>query len=379
MKNQLLTLCCVFLMACPTLMKAQQTITDSVNHGGIWRTYVLYVPANYTGTADAPLVLNYHGYTSNAIAQMAYGDFRSIADTAGFIVVHPQGTLFQGNTHWNVGGWVTGSTVDDVGFTETLIDTLRNQYSLDTCRIYSTGMSNGGFMSHLLACQLSYRIAAIASVTGSMTPTTHVSCSPSHPTPVMQIHGTADGTVPYNGDTWTLSMDDLLDYWVNYNGCDTVPFVTSLPDINTTDGCTAEHIVYGNGGNGFVTVEHFKVTNGGHTWPGAPVLIGVTNYDFNASVEIWKFFRRYSLKGTGVGFKENQHATTAIYPNPTSGTLHLKFASHDVHEVELFDFQGRSIERHILWGVQGGVDLSHLSNGMYLLRSEGQVHRVLKQ
>ncbi len=119
-------------------------------------------------------------------------------------------------------------------------------------------MSNGGFMSFLLSCQLSNRIAAIASVTGSMTPQTYNNCNPQHPTPILQIHGTADGTVPYNGDsTWTKSINDVLQYWVDFNDCNSTPSVSNVPDVNSSDGSTVDHIVYSEGNN-CVTTEHFK-------------------------------------------------------------------------------------------------------------------------
>ena len=71
-----------------------------------------------------PLVLNFHGFGSNATQQMVYGDFRDIADTEGFLLVHPEGTTFIGNQFWNVGFPGLSSTIDDVGFTEALIDEL---------------------------------------------------------------------------------------------------------------------------------------------------------------------------------------------------------------------------------------------------------------
>ena len=64
---------------------SQQTINGSITHGGLTRTYILYVPASYSAGTPAPLVFNFHGYTSNATEQMFYGDFRPIADTAGFL------------------------------------------------------------------------------------------------------------------------------------------------------------------------------------------------------------------------------------------------------------------------------------------------------
>jgi polyhydroxybutyrate depolymerase len=280
---------------------AQETATSTLTHDGMQREYILYVPANYTGDEAVPLVLNFHGYTSNAKDMMNYGDFRPIADTAGFIIVAPQGTLLDGKTHWNVGGWTLASKTDDIGFTAALIDSLSASYNIDPSRIYATGMSNGGYMSFLLACQLSDKIAAIASVTGSMTIQTYNACDPQHPTPVMQIHGTQDGTVPYEGNPfWTKSIDQVMDYWITYNHCKKAPKTTLLPDTDTTDGSTVEHIVYASGKKG-ATAEHFKVTGGDHKWPllegGGPG----TNHDFDATLEIWRFFRRYDLNGLRAG------------------------------------------------------------------------------
>ena len=199
------------------------------------RDYILYVPASYNSGNPTPLLFNFHGYTSNASQQMWYGDFRSIADTANFLLVHPQGQADStGNTHWNV-GW-NGSIGDDIGFTAALIDSLSAEYNINQDRIYSTGMSNGGFMSFNLACNLSHRFAAIASVTGSMGPLMMYNCNPTHPTPVMAIHGTLDATVPYAGSSWVKSIPDVLAYWTAHNQCDTQSTFTLLPDANVFDG-----------------------------------------------------------------------------------------------------------------------------------------------
>lgn len=284
------------LLAFHYFVFSQQTISESISHDGMQREYIIYIPANYTGNTAFPLVLNFHGYGSNASQQMWYGDFRPIADTAEFLIVHPQGTLFNGITHWNVGGWTIGSTTDDVGFVEALLDSLSADYNIDSTRIYATGMSNGGFMSFLLASQLSERIAAVGSVAGSMTPETYNNSNPQHPTPIMQIHATTDNVVPYYGAIWTLAIEEVLQYWVEYNNCSTPPTITALPDIDPNDGSTVEHIVYGDGDN-YVNVEHYKVTGGGHTWPGSDFGGEGTNYDMDASAEIWNFFSRYDING----------------------------------------------------------------------------------
>ena len=126
---------------------------------------------------------------------MWYGDFRKIADTANIIIVHPQGLLdYTGVTHWNLGQ----SNVDDIGFLNSLYSYIVSIYNINLDKVYSTGMSNGGYMSYYLACNISDKIAAIASVTGSMGSFMQLNCNPTHPTPVMEIHGTADVIVPFN-------------------------------------------------------------------------------------------------------------------------------------------------------------------------------------
>jgi polyhydroxybutyrate depolymerase len=287
MKKLLLILLCL-----PMIGFGQQTLNKSIIHDNMQRDYIIHIPSSYNVNTPIPLVFCFHGYTSNASTIMSYANFNYISDTAGFIVVYPQGTLLQGTTHWNVGGWTTGSTTDDVGFSISLLDSISNEYNIDDTRVYSTGMSNGGYMSFLLACQVSDKIAAIASVTGSMTPQTYNACNPQHPTPILQIHGTNDQTVPYIGDpTWTESIDDVLQYWVGYNNCNSTPTITAIADINQFDGSTAEYIIY-DGCDNSVTTEHFKIYGGDHDWPGV-----WGNMDINASAEVWKFFTKYDING----------------------------------------------------------------------------------
>ena len=280
------------LIFLPFIGFGQQTLNKSIIHDNLQRDYIIHIPSTYNTNTPIPLVFCFHGYTSSASTIMSYSMFNTVSDTADFIIIYPQGTLLQGSTHWNVGGWTTSSTTDDVGFISSLLDSISNAYNIDDTRVYSTGMSNGGYMSFLLACQLSDRIAAIASVTGSMTPQTYNACNPQHPTPILQIHGTSDQSVPYIGDqTWTKSIDDVLQYWVAYNNCNASPTTTVMSDINQFDGSTAEHIVHA-GVVHDVTTEHFKIYGGGHDWPGV-----WGNMDFHASAEVWKFFSRYDING----------------------------------------------------------------------------------
>lgn len=299
---------------------SQKTIKTTLIHNQLMRSFSFYIPASYTPGKSTALVFNLHGYSSNADQQEFYGDFRKIADTAGFIIVHPNGTVFpqSGLQFWNV-GLVGNSNVDDVGFLHAIIDTLATAYSIDADRIYSTGMSNGGFMSYHLAC-LSDRFAAIASVTGSMTSLTQVLCKNAKPIPVMEIHGTADAVVNYNGSNGILSIPEVLNFWIQKNGLDPNSVIkTDVPDLNTNDGATAEHYYY----PGQHEVEHYKVLNGGHTWPGTPFVIGTTCQDFSASELIWKFFNKH--KRQTVGTEESEKIALRIYPNPAQHQLFVEF------------------------------------------------------
>ena len=277
----------LILICFPCFIFGQQTINDSMLINGTYRNFITYIPSIYNSSQPTPLIFNLHGMTSTAWQQMWYGDFRDIADTANFIIVHPQGLLDNtGVTHWNLGQ----SNIDDIGFLNSLYSYIVSNYNINLDQVYSTGMSNGGYMSYYLACNMSDKIAAIASVTGAMGSLTQLNCNPNHPTPVMEIHGTADFTVPFN------DIINGIEYWIDYNNCNLIADTTLIPDLNFGDLSTVEHIVYNNGDNG-VTTELFKIINGGHTWPGSNISNGVTNYDINASIEIWKFFSKYDING----------------------------------------------------------------------------------
>ncbi len=351
---------------------SQQTIFDTIVHDGLQRSFILYVPDIYSPALPAPLVINFHGYTSNAWEQMYYGDFRPVADTAGFLVVHPMGTLDDsGNTYWN-SNW--GGQVDDIGFTEALIDSLAADYNINLQRVYSAGMSNGGFMSYTLACALSNRIAAIASVTGTMNAGQVLSCLPQRPLPVMEIHGTADYVVPYNGNAYMESIQNTLNFWINFNSCNAEPIVTQVPDINQSDGCTAENYLYPEGSEG-VDVEHYKIINGGHTWPGSlfPSGGGFTNQDFDASEKIWAFFAKYDLNGQ-IGtndLKQKPANLTGIklYPNPAKDFLNVFWNKASVAKIRLIDRFGSVIKNINATGKECEVvDLENLNPGIYFLQ-----------
>ena len=258
----------------------------SFTHNGVLREYYVYTPSSYTPSSNSPLLFVFHGYGSSATNILYYSNFQELAEQDGYILVYPQGSLLNGVTHWNVGGWTIGSTVDDVGFTEDIIDIIANEYYINTDRIYSTGMSNGGYMSYGLACN-STKFAAIASVTGSMTPEIDNNCAPDHPTPILQIHGLQDFTVLYTGAVWSLSIPDVMEYWSSFNTCDEEPS-TIINDLN--DGSYILFDSYQNCSNS-VGVELILHSTMGHTWP------SINNHSISATEQIWSFFGKYDING----------------------------------------------------------------------------------
>lgn len=358
------------LISTSLFISAQTTIVDSVLSGGIFRSYRLYIPAAYTGLSARPLVLDLHGYTSNAANEQLYTNFMPIADTANFLVAYPQGTSFGGQAYWNAG--ISNTGVNDVQFISDLIGTLKNNYAIDANCVYSCGMSNGGFMSHTLASTLGNKIAAIASVTGSMFYSQFYSWITSRAVPVMQISGTADATVPYLGNSTMLPIDTLVKYWVAINNCNPTPAFTSVPDVNSGDGCTAEHYLY-SGGTAGATCELYKIIGGGHSWPGSPYIIGVTNQDFNASLKIWLFFRKYKLNQF-VGINELNNADSFnLYPNPCTNNVTIE--GEKISTTVIMDINGRVV----LETKNKQIDVSSLAKGVYSIVISSGKNRSVKK
>ena len=321
----------LFLVSLPVFCYTQQTVTKLIKVDDKNRSCKIYIPASYDPGIPTPVVFSFHGYTDDANTQLLYRDFRPVADTAGFLIVCPQGTEDdQHNTHWNVGQG--HSTVDDVHFIDVLIDSLKSQFNIDNNRLYSAGFSNGGMFSLKLGCELSHRIAAVASVGGPFLIPQDTLCHPQHPIPVMYIHGTTDGVVPYNGNATYKSALSTVEFWSTFNATQTID-TFPVPNINTTDNCTAVLYTWSGGTNG-AAVQHYKVITGGHAWPGSTTAsFGYINQDFNASEKIWQFFNQYDLYGATQMEIDCNHLNvtgiTADTANPGNWLVTINFSSPD--------------------------------------------------
>ena len=263
--------------------------TQTLNHSGTIREYIVYVPDSYDGDASVPLMLNFHGFGQRADQYLKFADMRSLADSENFILIYPQGTLLDGDPHWNAGlkSDTNKSDADDFGFVEALINEISSNYRIDPARVYSCGYSNGAFFTYALACYNSDKIAAIGSVAGTMMEETYNNCNPSHPTAMINIHGTSDAYVPYGGGAEGLKpIDEVLAYWTDFNNTSTTPTVNRVNDGATT----IERHSYSDGDKN-TSVEHYKVINGGHVW------FDISYDGANTSALIWNFVSRYEING----------------------------------------------------------------------------------
>jgi polyhydroxybutyrate depolymerase len=191
----------------------------TLEHDGERREFILHVPPNLDPAVPVPLVVDMHGLTSSAGAQAGLSGWRAKADEEGFIVAHPQGL---GNS-WNGGDLCCGSSqnggVDDEGFIRAMVAKIQADGCVDPRRVYATGLSNGGAMSHLLACNAADLFAASAPV--SMGNGTRP-CQPSRPISVVMTRGTQDTLVNFNGGLFPSAQADF-EQWAELNGCQGEP------------------------------------------------------------------------------------------------------------------------------------------------------------
>ncbi|BBY28910.1 PHB depolymerase family esterase [Mycolicibacterium sediminis] len=259
--------------------------------GGLQRTYLLHAPS----ASPAGLVINLHGAGMTGGEQAAVTNYDAVGDRHGFAVVYPDGIDFS----WadGRGASVPDRTgVDDVGFLVALAEQISRDYGIDPGRVYATGMSAGGFMASRLACDRADVVAAIAPVAGTLG--SGVPCAPSRPVSVLEVHGTADPVVPFNGGPMlgrggasdVVSAPELARRWEVIDGCPGAP----VPDGSGVNGPGVQRVT-ATGCAGGTSVSLVQIDGGGHTWPGSrsslPIeQVGMTSSAFDASAASGQFF-----------------------------------------------------------------------------------------
>ncbi|MCJ7655502.1 MAG: phospholipase [Dehalococcoidia bacterium] len=289
---------------------AKYDYSASIIHGGLERTFSVHVSSSYDQSIPTPLVIVLHGGGGTGQGMVKLTGFNAVADKENFVIVYPDGI----EGHWNDGRGIQRyrtqiENIDDVGFISALIDRLSDKLNIDARRVYVTGISNGGMMSHRLGCELSQKIAAISPVAGNIQVSKASVWSPSRPLPVLIINGTDDPLVPgAGGDIHfgktelgeVLSVADTVKFWASQDECSASPTITQLPDKDPSDGTTVRKEVYGGCQDG-VEVVLYAIEGGGHTWPGGlqylpESVIGKTSREFNAGEVIWQFFKEHPME-----------------------------------------------------------------------------------
>lgn len=262
----------------------------SFNHDGLERNYILHKPESFI--ENSPLLFVLHGFGSTANTIMTYSQMNKIADENGFMVCYPQGTILSsGQSHWNAN--VQMSNINDIGFLSQLAKQIQSNYQTNPKNTFTSGMSNGGFMSYTLGCEKSDIFKGVASITGTMSGKDWKNCNPSSKIPVLQISGTVDTVVPWDG---TMSpaygwggaphIQKVVEFWANLNGTSQNEKI-DFPNIVSEDKSTVSmDKMKGSSNNN--EVWFYTVTGGGHDWPGS-----WGNKDISASKEIWKFFKQH--------------------------------------------------------------------------------------
>lgn len=305
------------------------------------RPYDLYIPPRYDSAKAWPVVIALHGGGGNRKNQQKMtcprGDLQdpaclhNIASREGFIVVYPSGTanpllikLGKEVRTWNAGGGKNGysrvsdyavkQNIDDVSYFNALLDDLERTVSVDTSRIYVTGISNGAAMSYRLACELSRRVTAIAPVAGGDQFSAVEQCSPSRPVPIIHLHGLEDTGWPFNGGKSfyasdltgiMVSVPETIKKWAERNGCVLVPERGEIPD-KAGDGTSIEWERYTSCREN-ADVILYKIKGGGHTWPSGweywedtifesnKERFGNITRNISANEIMWEFFKKHSM------------------------------------------------------------------------------------
>jgi len=255
-----------------------QSPLSTIEHGGLKRTYRLHTPPQLDRGRPAPLVLVLHGAGGDSAAMVRTTDFNAVADARGFVVAYVDGF----DKHWNdlrgIPEWTAQrNNVDDVGFFAALITRLTAAGGADPRRVYVTGISNGGLMTHRLGCELADKVAAIAPVVRTFTSALAEGCRPAKPLPVLMFFGTADKLVPFGGgvqkmgskETPVLSAHETIAKWAALDGCVPAPKVTKEQKTESREyrQCRAN-----------ARVAAYILEGGTHSWPPG------------AAETIWNFF-----------------------------------------------------------------------------------------
>jgi len=281
--------------------------TSSLTWGRLTRDFRVFIPSGIDAGKPLPLVMVLHGGRGSAAQIEKHTGFSALAEKELFLAAYPQGY----DKQWNDGRQAQSIkpqklNIDDVGFISALIDAISEKYRVDPDRIYVTGISNGGFMSQRLACALSGRLAAAASVAAMMPAPLLADCRPSSKISILIMNGTEDPLVPYGGGKVRLgrivrgeatSTNETVRFWTSHNNCRL--YLSNRLDNDPKDSTSILQYFYKGVDEPGVEVRLYEIVGGGHTWPDASqylpkAIVGRVSRELSATETIWEFFKGHS-------------------------------------------------------------------------------------
>ena len=359
-----------------------QNVTRTMEFEGVTRKYVEHIPAS-SPDGSMPVLFQLHGLGDNCNNFSQLG-FEALAPN--WIIITPEATDASIMGQSMGAAWAAGvggenvpylgtielnEGVNDEGFIMAILDSLENNFNVDTDSVFVTGFSMGGFMSNKMAVKHADRITAIASVSGTLG---HF--QPFEPTgqiDTMHIHGTSDETISYADASFSYSIltvqvglgaEALVETWRNYKECSTEPTVYYFEDTKN-DGLTFEQYTYKNAETGKKTV-FIKVNNGVHTWYDA------AHNDIDYTTEIYKFFVGEENEPTGI--EENVSDLIEMYPNPASNMVSI--IAPEKSELVIYNATSKEVKRLVTEQNNTTIDVSNLPDGIYFVVVDGRAHKL---
>ena len=224
--------------------------------------YPVHRPAGLSQSQQVPLVVALGG----SVTERASG-FDSFADRYGCVVAYPDTNALPPQPTEQA------TRAAQIQFLSDVIDQLTASENIDPSRVYVTGASGGGIGSYRIACELSTKVAAIGSVSGALLAKDVAGCKPSRPVSVIEIHGTTDTAVPYNGDQFYLSSAASTGFWRTFDGCPSTAVTATQGPVTTQTWSPCA---------GGTAVTLMVITGGGHSWP--------RTAQIDATAQLWAFF-----------------------------------------------------------------------------------------
>jgi len=235
----------------------------------------LRMPGNHDYSRPLPLVISLHGYSNNGAFNAAYMHHIDSIHENEHLLIYPDGTMnWLGMRYWNATDAccnLFGYDVNDVDYLLSLIDEAVQNYGADPDGVVITGLSNGGFMSHRMACDAGNSIRAIVALNG-VTWNDFSNCIDNGRPDILHVHSTDDGVIQYNGGTVAFggnhpSATETVGYWANRSGCDSVWTFQGTRDISGDDGIDeTDEFEFLNCTSGN-RVAHWRINGGGHVPP----------------------------------------------------------------------------------------------------------------